>query len=101
MADSRTTLNTDIDLRHLLDIPKHVAKRRSTTASRPFHSLAPCRFGQAVAVLLGPIVETVIETVAVAVLALRVTASLAAQVGGSTPPLGLEVTAQVNETVPA
>jgi hypothetical protein len=98
---NRTTPNTDIDLRRLLDIPTNVAKRRSATVPNPFHSLGPRSLGQIIALLLAPVVVIFTVTVAVAVLALSVAGPLLEQLGGSTAPLGLEVTAQVKVMVPA
>jgi len=100
MVDNRSTPNTDIDLRRLLDIPKHVANRRIATVPKLLHSVGPRSLGQTIALLLAVVVMATVA-VAVVVLALSVAEPLLEQVGGSTAALGLEVTVQEKVMVPA
>jgi hypothetical protein len=93
--------NTDIDLRGLLGIPKHVTKKRTATVPKPLHSLGPRSLVQTVALLLSPVVVTFTATVTVVVPELSVAVPLLEQFGKSTAPLGPDVTAQVNVMVPA
>jgi len=100
-VDNRTTPNTDIDLLRLPDIAKHIAMRRTAIVPNPFHSFGPRSFCQTITLLLAPVVVMVTVAVAVVVFALSVAEPLLEQVGGSTAPLGLDVTAQVKLIVPA
>jgi hypothetical protein len=100
-VNSKTAPNADIDFRRLPGIPKHVTKKRTATVPKPLHSFGPGSLGQTVALLLAPVVVTDTVTVAVVVPELSVAVPLLEQFGGSTAPLGPEVTAQVNVMVPA
>lgn len=100
-VDNRTIPNIDIDLRRLPDTAKHVDSRRTATVPNPLHSFGPSTLGQTIALLLAPVVVMVMVAVAEVMFALSVAEPLLAQVGGSTAPLGLEVTAHVKEIVPA
>jgi hypothetical protein len=100
-VNSKIEPNTEIDFRRLPGIPKHVTKKRIAAVPKLFHSFGPGSLGQTVALLLAPVVVTDTVTVAVVAPELSVAVPLLEQFGGSTAPLGLEVTAQVKVMVPA